>query len=534
MIKILEKMDVLKYIWFICIVSGLALSPVLMSVGTIGLTVQWLVDSSFQRIKPWIFITYSGTRNWIMLYVLLMIGMFWTDNWSYGLHDLKVKLPLLLLPMVMPAYLVEFSKEKRQGVELAFVIAVSISALVSFLLVHNWMPFQELLTHKKLHLAKIREYSVFTSHVRMGLFVSLALALVWAKVKPTLPLKLSAWVLSGFLLYYLILIESATGLLLSVLTGLLFIFRYFKLKFPMKIRWYVAALSIVILVVSTLSIHQQYLRYITPAPHQDITTEKTPYGNDYEHHSQILELENGYYVHRYICWQELQQEWGKKSNLPFQEKDFSGGELKYTIIRYLSSKGMRKDGASLASLSSNEIQEIENGLPNCQYTQMNGFSRRLDRLFFEYHMLSLGYSPNGHSLFQRIIYWINATNIIGEHWLIGVGTGDVDDAIHAEYVKDDHGMLKDYQLRTHNQYLTLWISIGLLGALMMALVVFQMIKTARRYSLIALIYSMIVLISFLTEDTLETQAGVTFVGFFSAWWLGAPLWTSEKWRPKLA
>jgi O-antigen ligase len=86
-------------------------------------------------------------------------------------------------------------------------------------------------------------------------------------------------------------------------------------------------------------------------------------------------------------------------------------------------------------------------------------------------------------------------------------------------------------LRTHNQYLTIWMSVGLIGILFCLLLSFQMIKSAKRYSLVALIYTMIVLISFLTEDTLETQAGVTFVGFFTAWWLGAPLWTSEKWRP---
>ena len=170
-------------------------------------------------------------------------------------------------------------------------------------------------------------------------------------------------------------------------------------------------------------------------------------------------------------------------------------------------------------------------MPNCQYAQMNGLTRRLDRLYFEYHMLSLGFSPNGHSLFQRLIYWKNATSIIKENWLTGVGTGDIEDAINKEYAANNHGLLKEFQLRTHNQYLTIWMSVGLIGILFCLLISIQMIKSAKRYSLVALIYTMIVLISFFTEDTLETQAGVTFVGFFTAWWLGAPLWTSEKWRP---
>ncbi len=529
--KLLEKAEPLVQFWFVLIVCGLALSPVMMSIGTIGLTIQWLLDVSFKRIKPWIFITFSATRNWTMLYVLFLVGMLWSENWSYGWHDLKIKLPLLLLPMAMPAYLIELKKNQRHRIEWLFIVSVFISALVSFLLVHNWMPFAELLTNKKLHLAKIREYSVFTSHVRMGLFVSLALALIWAKNKTSIGLKITSWCLSGFLLYYLILIESATGLALSILTGTFFILRYFRLRFPVKIRWLVALGIGALVVLSLIYIHTQYQRYISAQPHQEIKSEKTPWGNLYEHNESILQLENGYYVHRYICWHELQDEWSRRSKLEFNGKDYSGGELKYTLIRYLSSKGMRKDGNSLATLNEKEIQEIENGLPNCRYSSMNGLSRRLDRLYFEYHMLSLGFSPNGHSLFQRLIYWNNASQIIQKHWFLGVGTGDIEDAIIHEYQTQNHGLSKEFQLRTHNQYLTIWMSVGLFGILFCILLSIQMIKSARRYSLVALIYTMIVLISFLTEDTLETQAGVTFVGFFTAWWLGAPLWTSEKWRP---
>ncbi len=531
MIKLLEKAEPLIQFWFILIVCGLSLSPVMMSIGTIGLTVQWLVDISFRKIKPWIFITFGATRNWILLYLFFLLGMLWSENWNYGWHDLRIKLPLLLLPMTMPAYLIELKKNQRHRIEWSFVISVFISALVSFLLVHNWMPFAELLTNKKLHLAKIREYSVFTSHVRMGLFVSLALALIWAKGKSNLGLKIISWCLSVFLLYYLILIESATGLALSILTGILFILRYFRLRFPIRMRWFVGIGIGAILVLSLVYIHKQYLHYVTPQPNQEITSEKTPSGNIYEHNANILQLENGYYVHRFICWHELQNIWSQRSSLDFNGKDYSGGELKYTLIRYLSSKGWSKDGNSISQLSDQEIQEIENGLPNCKYSSMNGLTRRLDRLYFEYHMLSLGFSPNGHSLFQRLIYWNNASHIIQNHWFAGVGTGDIEDAINAEYAAQNHGLLKEYQLLTHNQYLTIWMSVGLIGILFCLLLSFQMIKSAKRYSLVALIYTMIVLISFLTEDTLEKHAGVTFVGFFTAWWLGAPLWTSEKWRP---
>jgi hypothetical protein len=100
--------------WLICIVVGLSLSPVLMSIGTIGISLQWSVDIARKQIKPWAFITFSATRNWVILYLLMMIGMLWSSNWNFGLNDLRIKLPLLLLSLTLPAYLTDLKKEKRR------------------------------------------------------------------------------------------------------------------------------------------------------------------------------------------------------------------------------------------------------------------------------------------------------------------------------------------------------------------------------------------------------------------------------------
>jgi O-antigen ligase len=178
-----------------------------------------------------------------------------------------------------------------------------------------------------------------------------------------------------------------------------------------------------------------------------------------------------------------------------------------------------------------DLKNIESGIPNFTYPDLNGITRRLNRFFFEFQMMKLGYPPNGHSLFQRFIYWKNALKIIQQHWIIGVGTGDVEQAIQEQYQLDSNGLNNHYQLRTHNQYLTLILTFGIFAWIFIPYLFYSLIKTSKRFSLIALIFTILLLLSFLSEDTLETQAGVTFAAFFSAWWLGAPLWTSEKWRP---
>lgn len=523
----------LLMIWMISIVIGLSLSPVLMSIGTIGITVQWLVDIARQKIKPWVFITFAATRNWVILYLLLVLAMLWSSNWSFGANDLRIKLPLLLLSITLPSYLTDLKKEKRRIIEGAFIFGIVLSAVVSILLVHNAMPLAHWVVSKKLSPSQIREYSVFTSHVRMGLFSALGIALLWSYPFHQLWKTIFRFGISLFLIYYLVLIESATGLFLVVVAAVFFIVRYLKLRFSYRYKlWTLVTLS-GLLIIGLFYIIRLFQDYNTIQPHQ-IPLAQTKNGNAYVSQLDHPQIENGYLVHLNICEKELIPSWNSRSTLAYHQKDLSGGDIDQTLIRYLSSMGLPKDQQAVESLSVEQVKEIEMGIPNCRYAEMNGLERRLDKIFFEYQMIQLGDAPNGYSLFQRFIYWQNAIDLILEHWILGTGTGDLNDTIQAGYAKDNKGLLPQYQLRTHNQYLTIILTLGLLGLVFCIVFLYNIIKAAKRCSLIASIFVMIILFSMVTEDTLETQAGITFIAFFTAWWLGAPLWSSEKWRPRLA
>ncbi len=519
--------------WMIIIVIGLSLSPVLMSIGTIGITLQWVIDIARKQIKPWAFITFSATRNWVILYTLLVIAMLWSSNWNFGLNDLRIKLPLLLLSITLPSYLTDLKKEKRRIVEWAFIIGIIVSAVVSILLVHNAMPLAHWVVSKKLSPSLIREYSVFTSHVRMGLFSTLGIALLWSYPFHQWWKTITRFVLSFFLIYYLVLIESATGLFLVGIAGLFFVVRYLKLRFSYRYKLWTIGILGLLMIVGVTYIIQLFNSYNSIKPNQT-ALDKTAQGNNYSSQLNNGQIENGYLVHLNICEKELIESWNKRSEIDYNQKDLSGGDINQTLIRYISSIGKPKDENAVASLTPLQVKEIEMGIPNCHYSEMNGLERRLDKLFFEYQMIRLGDAPNGYSLFQRFIYWQNALQLIGENWVLGTGTGDLNDVIKEGYARDNHGLLPQYQLRTHNQYLTIILTLGVLGMVFCFVFLYNIIKAAKRCSLIASIFVMIILFSMVTEDTLETQAGITFIAFFTAWWLGAPLWSSEKWRPRLA
>jgi hypothetical protein len=523
---------VLIQLWIGMILLGLSLSPFLMSVGSIALLLQWIIECSAKKIKPWVMLTYPGARIFPLIFLLTCIGLLWTSDYGFGFKDIRIKLPLLIIPIALSSYLVQISKPIRLRLENIFILGVLLSTLTSIALYHHWIPLLNQAFQNKIQNQDVREYCVFTSHIRMGLFVALSICMIWSRKKNFKFQQGFTFLLSIYLLYFLILIESFTGILAIGLGALFFLIRFSKLKLNPKQRWFLwPSLSLLSLLLIGYILYA-YHNYQTIADSIDLPLpEKTINGHPYDHNLKNRQIENGHYVFQFICWEELQNQWNQRSEIEFNLQDKSGSAFQQTLIRYLAPKGLTKDSLGMMALSDNDIQNIESGIPNFLYPEMNGISRRLDRFFFEFQMMQLGYPPNGHSLFQRFIYWKNALHIIQEHWFLGVGTGDVLSAFNEQYQKQNDGLNSHYQLRTHNQYLTLILTFGFFAWLFIPYMIYTLIKSAKRYSLIALIFTLILLLSFLSEDTLETQAGVTFAAFFSAWWLGAPLWTSEKWRP---
>jgi len=72
-----------------------------------------------------------------------------------------------------------------------------------------------------------------------------------------------------------------------------------------------------------------------------------------------------------------------------------------------------------------------------------------------------------------------------------------------------------YQLRAHNQYLTMAITFGIFGLIYFVLTLFsglQILPYAKSYLFLG--FFIILMVSMLDEDTLETQFGVTFAAYF--------------------
>ena len=145
---------------------------------------------------------------------------------------------------------------------------------------------------------------------------------------------------------------------------------------------------------------------------------------------------------------------------------------------------------------------------------------RIDGIIAEFNNYLNGGNPGGNSVTQRLEFWKAARYIIAENFFLGVGTGDVEDAFQRQYDIMDSPLEPKYRLRAHNQFLTITVTFGLLGLLIFLLsFTYPIWSKHNRKNALFVSFFVFAILSFLAEDTLETQAGITFISFFGPFFL---------------
>ena len=117
----------------------------------------------------------------------------------------------------------------------------------------------------------------------------------------------------------------------------------------------------------------------------------------------------------------------------------------------------------------------------------------------------------------RIVIWKIGLELVQKKPFFGYGTGDVKHELVEEYKKNNYSHLVEFQLNAHNQYLQMLIAIGLIGSLTFwAYLFFPVFDKRFLINSVYLGFMGLILINFLTESMLETQAGVVFYAFFNS------------------
>ncbi len=477
------------------------------SIPQIILAANWLFEGNFgvkwNQLK-------SNRLFWILIsfFILHIVGMLYTNNTQRGLDDLRNKMPLFVLPLIFFSTKPLSVKEFKLLFSL-FFLSVVVSSFWCYLVYAGY-------THKVVF--DVRKASVFMSHIRFSLFIAFAIiGLIYGFfTERLLTIKIVFGTAVLWLLFFMYKLEMATGFVCLLIVGIIMIilyaFTYLKKPQSLFVLFVIVALSVYVLnsAQSSLTLFDK-----DPSLASNKISKGTASGRGYFHDTLFQLAENGTLVLINDNDDELEQEWNKRSSLPFDKLDKKGNNLRFTILRYLASKGLCKDSVAINSLTKTEIEQIENGFSNYKYTMHSGLKSRWRELVWEYAKYKRGENPSGHTLMMRLEFWKTACYIIREFPFFGVGTGDIQDAFNVAYEETNSTLDSVWRLRCHNQYLAIGVAFGIVGLLLFFVYLFlpPIILRKKLHPLFWSFFS-IVLLSFITEDTLETQSGVTFFIFF--------------------
>lgn len=188
----------------------------------------------------------------------------------------------------------------------------------------------------------------------------------------------------------------------------------------------------------------------------------------------------------------------------------------------MTSKGLRKDAAGFRELTPQDIDAVEKGIANCIYLNRFSLYPRIYEIIWEFYRYNIGHSPNQKSIVQRIFYLKAGWQIAVDHVWLGVGTGGSRTAFNKYYTSTDSPLDTKWRKRAHNQYLTFFLVFGIFGFMICMTSIFVPIFINQRWKSYMVIMLMIIIcLSMLNEDTLETSAGVTpFALFYSLFVFG--------------
>ena len=465
---------------------------------------NWVIELDFKR--KWKKII---DRNYLPLLLagLFLVELFWlpfSEDLLIGLNVLRIKLPLLLLPIIVGSASSFKTKEWRTIIS-AFFVGLLISTAWVYLVSIDILP-------TKKTSGTIRDASIFMSHLRYSSLLSLSLLLI-------LFLALKKWankmfcLLFGLWLFILIMkfstLTAVLGLFVALTIGF-FIWITVENSLNKKIislffmTFFMGAAGYLYAVVNEFYHTKNRVR-----------SEKTHSlnGEKYIFDFNNAFTENGYYLWENIAPKELEKEWNQVSKLSFKGNDKKGQKLKATLYRFLTSKGLNKDSLGLSKLSKEEIKLVESGYTTV--IKYNNFEKRIRSLLYEIEFVKKNTNVNNQTMNQRFVFWKVGKEILLSNPFFGYGPGGAKKEYKKYYSDNKTILTKDNQLLAHNQFITQFINLGAIGGLIWGfLLIYSFVRVNKELCCLFVPYAILMFFMFMSDDMLEVQAGVTIFSLF--------------------
>jgi len=447
------------------------------------------------------------------IFLIHIIGLTYTVDFNYAISDLRTKVPLLLLPLFIS------TSEKISGKAFRNLLLLYIAAVVGGTIgnTYIWL-FKDI--------ADIREISVYVSHIRFSINICLAIFISWYFIlkKDVFETKIRFILVPAgiWLIIFLFILNSLSGIFVLLASFLIIlIFLAFRQKNRI-IRYSILFSFFLVPFLFSLFIYNTIREYTVVKNIKIEELDKhTPRGGIYQHDT-AMGVEDGRYLGLYLCYTELKEAWNQLSSIDYDSTDRKGQQIRYTLIRFMSSKNYRKDLDGVARLTDEEVHLIENGIANVNYLKKFSLKNRIRKIILAYHDYQNKGLHAGYSSMERIVLMKASLHIIKNNFLTGVGTGDIKIISKNQLSKANSPIQygKGGMFSSHNQFLNITVLFGIFGLIWFIFaLLYPPIKTKLFGDYFFLVFFTISILSMLSDDTLKTQAGVTFIAFFYSFFL---------------
>jgi len=476
------------------VIFGLPWSHAAMSLGTAWVGVCALM---FWRQNGWALTLSRKTfaSPWLWLTLLLIwasASLAWSDNIRWGLHQLSILASLFILAC---AWLTVPLKTKRQLT--SWVFCSGALAMAGVLVWGAWR------TLDGANLAG-RDWTPWTSHIRLSMLV--ALGMVWGDDQPR------PWRLAYLGLW--IVFTAVTGSFTSALLLLLaLMWSLWDATSERGHRLLAAGFLSGSLILAFAGM--QWLQPVPLPMSEDELPSHTSWGNPYSHRLERTLSEGEHRVHLFWCESEWERAWESVSNVSLDQQDEHGFTNRDRLPRYLTSLGWPKDGEHILQLTANDVHAIESGATH--HVMRTGLMLRMREFKREWEVWQDGGNPTGHAVFQRLSHWRAGWHAFRKSPLLGHGIGDTPTAMERAYDQHNFELRTGHRHRTHMQHLTWGISTGCPGLVLWFGIWLMWWRQGGPANRNAMWGGVVLALSCMFEDTLETQAGVvvSFLALFA-------------------
>ncbi len=491
------------------ILIGLLFSRAMINIGFISFAANWIIESNYK--EKWLTFKENKSPTIIsLIFFIYLAGVSYTSSLDDALSNIKTK-AYLLLPVFYFSLTNLRNKIKLNYLITLFIVAVVVKTVILY------TEFQLQVDYSGIEdLYKIN----FPSNIRLALFVVMSIfCLLYFNIiqkNGKTILKLASLLSTVWLIYFLYFLNSLTGYIILAVILLFVLYLYLRNNFQKKHNILFISATSIIISLSAIYITHAFIGF---QKHDNINFSTLPYttvnGNLYEHDTLSKFTECGHYTDIYVCKKEMEQEWNKKSSIPFFGKDLRGQNLDVTLKRYLSSKNLTKDSVGISKLSNEDVKYIENGYANYLYTKKYSIKSKLYLIWWQLNAYDITGDAGNQSISQRIEYYKISFKIIKDNLWFGVGTGALLNETLKAFKESNSKTDNKYWYLVHNQFVYVLASFGILGfMLFVVLFFFPLLKPITGANSLFTGFYLIILLSLFTDNTFEVQLGLGFFVVF--------------------